>query len=186
MYYSNMWEYGVHDTTVGITGFMTCAGVVFVTNQQLYAIHIPFVPERYVAARAAFGMLIAQTEAPNVEGDILVFCNGATRPDIVNEVQPLIDSLNVRTNTLHLLNGAGLNNGGNAAAVQVHRLVEGMGGFGVSVKYEVNDNINWVAGGTAPSGSFNHNHPPNGSVVPNGHVNWMNVTALNSQISQPW
>jgi len=185
MYYSNMYEYGVHNTTVGITGFVTCIGVVFVTDQQLYAIHIPQTPARYADAQREFGMFIARTEAPRVRGDILVFCNSPQRPDVVTELRPLIGALNVNTSTLYRLNGAGLNNAANAAAVQVNRLVAGIGGFGVNVKYEVNNNIAWIAGGTGPSGRY----APGGlggGVVPSGAVNWMNVTALNSQISYPW
>jgi hypothetical protein len=185
MYYSNMYEYGVHNTTVGITGFVTCIGVVFVTNQHLYAIHIPQTPARYVAGLSAFGMFIAQTEAPNVRGDILVFSNSPQRPDVVNELQPLIDALNVNTSTLYRLNGVGLNNAANAAAVQVNRLVGGVGGFGVSVKYDVDNNFAWIAGGTAPSGRYAPG-ALGGGVVPNGAVNWTNITALNSLISYPW
>src|SRR5437763_1936043 len=112
-----MYEYGVHNTTVGITGFVTCNGVVFVTDQQLYAIHIPQTPARYADGLREFGNFIARTEAPRVRGDILVFCNSPQRPDIVNELRPLISALNVNTSTLYRLNGAGLNNAANAAAV---------------------------------------------------------------------
>lgn len=185
MYYSNMYEYGAHNTTVGITGFVTCIGVVFVTDQHLYAVHIPQTPARYHDAHREFGGFIAQTEGPRVRGDILVFCNSPQRPDIVNELRPLIDALNVNTSTLYRLNGPGLNNAANAAAVQVNRLVAGVGGFGVSVKYDVDNNFAWIAGGTVPSGRYAPGAIGAG-VVPNGAVNWNNINAQNSLISYPW
>ncbi|OAI16664.1 MULTISPECIES: hypothetical protein [Methylomonas] len=185
MYYSNMYEFGVHNTTVGVTGFVTCIGVVFVTNQQLYAIHIPQTPARYADAHREFGMFIARTEGPRIQGDILVFCNSPQRANVVNELRPLIGALNVNTSTLYRLNGPGLNNAANAAAVQVDRVVAGVAGFGVSVKYEVNNNIAWVAGGTAPSGRYAPGGLGGGG-VPNAPVNWVNVTAQNCQISNPW
>jgi hypothetical protein len=185
MYFSNMYEFGEHNTTVGVTGFVTCIGVVFVTDQRLYAIHIPQTPARYADGQREFGMFIARTESPRVRGDLLVFCNSPQRPDIVNELRPLVGALNVNTNTLYRLNGPGLNNAANAAAVKVERLVGGVGGFGVSVKYQVDGAIGWVAGGTAPTGRYAPG-ALGGGVVPNGAVNWLNVTALNSQISSPW
>ena len=158
---------------------------MFVTDQNLYAIHIPQTPARYAQALSNFAMFIAQTEAPSVSGDMLVFCNSPQRPGIENELRPLIDALNVNTSTLYRLHGAGLNNAANAAAVQVSRVVAGVGGFGVSVKYEVNNNITWIAGGSVPSGRYAPG-AIGGGVVPNGPVNWVNVTARNSQISYPW
>jgi len=163
MYYAQMYCYGMDNNHVGITGIVGCLGAVFVTANQLYAVHIP--PSgavRQLAGANAFTGLITLTEGvPNPPGSLHLFVNGMNRTEADDEARTMRAALGgPDTKVYRIMTNLGPQSGtlgANSVVIKVQRWIGG----NVSMSYKHVPDAEWVDGGNAPTGSYDALQGPN-------------------------
>lgn len=152
MYYAQMWDYGTDPNHVGVTGFLTCMGVVFASPNHLYAIHIPDVTAANPIGAAAFVAAVQAGEGvAHPAGTLHLFVNGMKRSTADDEARTMIAPLGLTEAIVYRL-FAGLQQVGAdslAATAKVERVV---GGTEFKFKH-VPDN-QWIPGGNARTGRY--------------------------------
>jgi hypothetical protein len=101
-YYSDMFCYGCDDQEVGITGFRSCLGAVYVGKRLLYAIHVPPTGSAPRAPRA-FADLVSSFVEPKGKGKLLVFTNANERFGVEEEAKAIKRELGSPTTYLYRL-----------------------------------------------------------------------------------
>jgi hypothetical protein len=178
MYFAQMYCYGKSPMRVGITGFKSCIGMVYVSTRHLYAIHIPFTSNSLDGA-ANFATYIRTEQAQlGATGFLYVFTNGNMRGDSVNVEATLLKSnLGNPYTTLLRLKNIG------TAVVLVRREVSRQTNVKLYVKDD--ENVTWLDQGRDRAACYDQRFaasfatPKNPSTSTTG---WNEITTVNSDI----
>ena len=174
-YYSDMYCYGCDGQEVGITGFRSCLGVVYVGQRWLYATHRPPTGSAARAPRA-FADLISSFVEPKGKGRLLVFTNANERANVETEAKTIKRALGDPTTYLYRLTGYP-----NIAAVVRVRWE----GRVVGVQSASEDHAAVVNGGDRRVGTYDQIQGPNYAEpkIPSNPNGWSEITAA-AQVSR--
>ena len=177
MYFADMYCYGKDPTLVGITGFESCIGVIYVGNNDLYAVHIPFTKSMLDGAARFAAFITANGAKIDKAGFVGVFTNGTQRGGGVGaEAHLLRQNLGHPHTVLYRLKDV------RTAAVYVERQASSN-----NVKMYVKDNntVTWQDGGSPRSGCYDMKFSAsfNDAKVPGTLHGFAEITSANCDIS---
>lgn len=154
MFYANMYCYGMDINHVGITGIVSCLGVVFASPARLYAVHIP--PnnaQRDLAGALSFCHMIVGQEGGNPGGSLHLFVNGTNRSQADMEARTIREGLGGPvTRVYRMMTNLGPNSGGQLADSATIRVRRNAGNLDLDFKHVPDDD--WIAGGSARTGCY--------------------------------
>lgn len=188
MYFANMYCYGFHNDCVGITGIITCMGVVYTCDRTLYAIHIPDhgKAEDFRASQVFWEFVNKTEDTRRRKGKLFLFVNGTNRNSSEGHDNCTAEQVGAElkrlfggpTTTLcRLMTNLGPNSGGQqalAATIIVKHHITGL-----VMKFKHVPSLNMVKGGKAEIGQYKARRDYCGGTVPSAAElshGWVDIT----------
>lgn len=195
MYFANMYAYGSHRHTIGITGFVSCIGVVFVGNASMHAVHIPdSVSNPPLNGGNAFVAHVQNNEQNTGTGHLFLFANGTNRgPASIYPVETQAAAIkaqlgNPATTVFRINRNLGPNSGtagANSAVVMVARFLTALGNpSNCLMWYKPEAQVNWdAAKGTAPAGRYDQRIPADTNAPGDISAGWFPIDNTNCTVT---